>query len=116
MEAFGATVLLVMEDANGQPLSLGSGFFVRDGEIASNLHVVEGAASGYAKIIDKKAKYEIEGITAVDAERDLVILKVSETRACSLALGSSDAVQIGETVYAVWKPSGIGGDIFTRHR
>ena len=40
--AFGSTVLLVMEDANGQPLSLGSGFFVRDGEIASNLHVVEG--------------------------------------------------------------------------
>jgi len=30
-KAFGSTVLLVMEDANGQPLSLGSGFFVRDG-------------------------------------------------------------------------------------
>ena len=28
-EAFGSTVLLVMEDANGQPLSLGRGFFVR---------------------------------------------------------------------------------------
>ena len=33
---FGSTVLLVMEDANGQPLSLGSGFFVRNGEIASD--------------------------------------------------------------------------------
>jgi len=50
-KAFGSTVLLVMEDANGQPLSLGSGFFVHDGEIASNLHVVEGAAKGYAKLI-----------------------------------------------------------------
>src|SRR5438093_13083764 len=30
-KAFGSTVLLVMEDANRQPLSLGSGFFVRDG-------------------------------------------------------------------------------------
>ena len=49
--ALHSTVLLVMEDANGQPLSLGSGFFVRDGEIASNLHVVEGAARGYAKLI-----------------------------------------------------------------
>ena len=39
-KAFSSTVLLVMEDANGQPLSLGSGFFVRDGEIVSNLHVV----------------------------------------------------------------------------
>ena len=34
-KAFGSTVLLVMEDANGQPLSLGSGFFVRDGEQSS---------------------------------------------------------------------------------
>ncbi|MDP2267824.1 MAG: hypothetical protein Q8K46_01525, partial [Deltaproteobacteria bacterium] len=34
-KAFGSTVLLVMEDSNGQPLSLGSGFFVRDGEVAS---------------------------------------------------------------------------------
>ena len=28
--AFNSTVLLVMEDTNGQPLSLGSGFFVRE--------------------------------------------------------------------------------------
>jgi hypothetical protein len=27
-KAFDSTVLLVMEDANGQPLSLGSGFFM----------------------------------------------------------------------------------------
>ena len=76
-KAFDSTVLLVMEDANGQPLSLGSGFFVRDGEIASNLHVVEGAARGYAKLVGQKRKYDIEGITAVDPDRDLVVLKIS---------------------------------------
>lgn len=107
--SFGSTVLLVMEDANGQPLSLGSGFFVRDGEIASNLHVVEGAARGYAKIVGQKAKYDIEGITAVDPERDLVVLKISGARAPTLVLGSSDAVQIGETVYAVGNPQGLEG-------
>src|SRR6266498_4525882 len=41
-KAFGSTVLFVMEDAKGQPVSLGSGFFVLGGQIASNLHVVEG--------------------------------------------------------------------------
>lgn len=107
--SFGSTVLLVMEDANGQPLSLGSGFFVREGEIASNLHVVEGAARGYAKIVGQKTKYDIEGITAVDPERDLVVLKVSGARAPTLVLGSSDAVQIGETVYAVGNPQGLEG-------
>lgn len=107
--AFGSTVLLVMEDANGQPLSLGSGFFVRDGEVASNLHVVEGAARGYAKIIGQKTKYDIEGITAVDPERDLVVLKISGARAGGITLGNSDTVQVGEVVYAVGNPQGLEG-------
>lgn len=108
-KTFGSTVLLVMEDVNGQPLSLGSGFFVRDGEIASNLHVIEGAARGYAKIVGQQAKYDIDGITAFDPERDLVILKISGARASALALGGSDAVQVGETVYAVGNPKGLEG-------
>src|SRR5438132_6426392 len=104
--AFGATVLLVMEDANGQPLALGSGFFVRAGDIASNLHVVEGAARGYAKLVGQKAKSDIEGITAVDPERDLVVLKISASVSPSLSLGNSDAVQVGESVFAVGNPQG----------
>lgn len=108
-KAFTSTVLLVMEDANGQPLSLGSGFFVRDGEVASNLHVVEGAARGYAKIVGQKARYDIEGITAIDPERDLVVLRISGARASTLTLGNSDAVQVGETVYAVGNPQGLEG-------
>ena len=108
-KAFDSTVLLVMEDADGQPLSLGSGFFVRDGKVASNLHVVEGASRGYAKIIDQKAKYDIEGIVAVDPDRDLVVLKISGTRAGALVLGDSESVQVGETVYAVGNPQGLEG-------
>jgi hypothetical protein len=108
-KAFGSTVLLVMEDANGQPLSLGSGFFVRDGEIASNLHVVEGAARGYAKLVGQKTKYDIEGITAVDPVRDLVVLRISAASSPVLSLGSSDAVQVGESVYAVGNPQGLEG-------
>lgn len=107
--AFSSTVLLVMEDANGQPLSLGSGFFVRDGEIASNLHVVAGAARGYAKLVGQKTKYNIEGITAIDAERDLVVLKISPFRSQALSLGNSDSVQVGEPVYAVGNPQGLEG-------
>lgn len=108
-KAFGSTVLLVMEDAKGQPLSLGSGFFVRDGQIASNLHVVEGAARGYAKLVGQKTKYDIEGATAVDPERDLVVLKISAAGSPVLSLGSSDAVQVGESVYAVGNPQGLEG-------
>ena len=108
-QAFGSTVLLVMEDANGQSLSLGSGFFVREGEIASNLHVVERAVRGYAKLVGQKTKYDLEGITAIDPERDLVVLKIVSTGSLALPLGNSDAVQVGEFVYAVGNPQGLEG-------
>jgi len=108
-KAFASTVLLVLEDANGQPLSLGSGFFVLDGEVVTNLHVVEDGARGYAKIIGQKTKYDIDGFTAIDAERDLVVLKLSGARAPTLVLGNSGSAQVGETVYAVGNPQGLEG-------
>jgi V8-like Glu-specific endopeptidase len=135
-KAFESTVLLVMEDANGQPISLGSGFLVREGEIASNLHVIKGASRGYAKLVSQKDKYDIQGITGIDTDRDLVLLKISpvgtlggntqkqvdvtklsdseleklaNTPPLSLSLGNSDTVQVGETVYAVGNPQGLEG-------
>jgi V8-like Glu-specific endopeptidase len=125
-----------MEDANGQPISLGSGFLVREGEIASNLHVIQGASRGYAKLVSQKDKYDIQGITGIDTNRDLVLLKISpvgtlggntqkqvdvtklsdselekiaNAPSLSLSLGNSDTVQVGETVYAVGNPQGLEG-------
>lgn len=98
-----------MEDANGQPLSLGSGFLVRDGEIASNLHIIEGASQGYVKFIGEKAKHNIQGFTGIDADRDLVLLKIPPIRIPPLLLGNSDEVEVGEPVYAVGNPLGFSG-------
>ena len=108
-KVFRSTVLLVMEDANGQPLSLGSGFFVGNGQIATNLHVVEGAARGYAKLVGKETKFNIEGYTAIDEKRDLIILKVTAFGTQTTSLGNSDYAQVGETVYAVGNPRGLEG-------
>ena len=108
-KAFRSTVLLVMEDKNGQPLSLGSGFFVKQGQIATNLHVVEGATRGYAKLVGKETKFNIEGYTAIDEKRDLIILKVTDFGTQTIPLGNSDLAQVGETVYAVGNPRGLEG-------
>ncbi len=108
-KAFRSTVLLVMEDAEGQPLSFGSGFFIGDGQIATNFHVVEGAASGHAKLVGKEAKFNIEGWTAIDAQRDLIILKVPTFGPEVISLGNSDLTEVGETVYAVGNPRGLEG-------
>jgi S1-C subfamily serine protease len=107
--ALDATVLLVMEDADGQPLGLGSGFFVRKGLVATNLHVIEDAAKGYAKSVGQETRYDIEGMTATDDDNDLAILKVTVLDVPVLPLGDSDAVQVGEAVYVVGNPRGLDG-------
>lgn len=107
--AFPSIVLLVMEDANGQPVSLGSGFFLMDDIVATNLHVIEGAASGYVKIVGQKTKYEIAGLVFADYQRDLVLLKITGVKASPLILGNINQVAVGDEVYAIGNPQGLEG-------
>ena len=67
--ALASTVLVVMEDANGQPISFGSGFFVERDMIATNLHVVEGVFNGYVKRVGANNTYRIAGIVALDTQQ-----------------------------------------------
>jgi len=108
-KTFPSVVILVMQDSHGQPTSLGSGFFVKEDVIATNLHVLEGAASGYVKIVGKKPKYDIAGFVAIDRYRDLVLLKVREVKALTLVLADSNDIAVGDEVYAVGNPQGLEG-------
>lgn len=108
-ETFPSVVLLVMQDANGQPISLGSGFFVRDGIVATNLHVVRGASTGQAKIVGQTNTYAFSDLVAVDADADLVLLKVPGASARKLSLGDSNAMAVGDVVYAIGNPEGLEG-------
>ena len=76
-KALAATVYLEMKDKNGKTLGIGSGFFVKPNLIATNYHVIEGAAKGTAKLVGKYTTYNIEGVTATDKTNDLVLLKVT---------------------------------------
>ena len=108
-KTFRSVVLLVMEDQNGQPLSLGSGFFVADNLVATNLHVIEGASGGYAKLVGTSSKLNIDGTQGVDKLRDLALLRLSSAPAPSLVLGESEKVAVGDPVYAVGNPQGLEG-------
>ena len=108
-KALAATVYLEMQDSNGKILGFGSGFFVKPNLIATNYHVIAGAASGTAKLVGKHNTYEIEGFTATSTYDDLVLLKASVPGINPLPLGNSDAVKIGETVYVAGNPKGLEG-------
>ena len=109
--ALAATVSLEMQDRSGAVLSRGSGFFVRSNLIATNYHVIEGAAQGTAKLVDRHKKYTIEGYTAVDKTNDLVLLKVTVHGGNPLPLGDSNTVRIGETIYVADNPIGLEGTV-----
>ena len=108
-KALASTVYLEMKDSNGKTLGFGSGFFVKPNLIATNYHVIAGAASGTAKLVGKHTTYKIEGWTATDEDNDLALLKVSAYGIKPLMLGNSDAVKIGETVYVAGNPKGLEG-------
>lgn len=108
-DTFRSTLVLNMENAKGESTALGSGFVVREGIVATNFHVVKGFPKGSVRLIGGYFKFPIEGIVAFDEKRDLAILKVSNLKAPAMPLGSSDAVQIGESVYAVGNPEGFEG-------
>ena len=108
-DTFPSVVLLVMEDERGQAVSLGSGFFVKEGVVASNFHVVEKSARGYAKLVGQKTKFNISGVVGLDAAHDLVLLAVDDAKAPVLKLSDSGKVAVGDEVFAVGNPQGLEG-------
>jgi hypothetical protein len=106
--AFPSVVLLIMKDSHGQPLSLGSGFVVRNNVIATNFHVIRGAGSGSAKIIGQSTVANLEGVFAVDEIHDLALIKAT-LNAPPLAMTEDKEPEIGETVFAVGNPEGLEG-------
>jgi len=130
--AFPSTVLVLMEDPAGQPSVLGSGFFVADNLIATNFHVIRGAAKGYAKLVGQGSRFPIIGVAGVDESRDLALLAVNAKAPAlrlahkePLALGDQalpplppgfkldpieeDLAEVGDPVYAVGNPEGLEG-------
>ena len=115
-ETLPSTVLLEMEDSNGQPHGVGSGFFVGNEEIATNFHVVEGADKGSAKLFDRAERYDIGGYTVHDVDNDLIILKLQAidqtiVNRVALPIGDSESIRIGDQIYAVGNPEGLEGTI-----
>ena len=108
-KALAATVSLEVQDENGVTLGQGSGFFVRPNLIATNFHVIDGAAKGIARLVNKGTAYPIEGLVGADEINDLALLRVTIHGVIPLSLGDSDKVQTGQTVYVAGNPLGFDG-------
>ncbi len=108
-KAYESTVVIIMEDDKGNPISLGSGFFVSNKEIATNYHVIQNTVKGYVKLIGKNIRYNIESISLIDIENDLAVLQLSSGNFKALRIGDSDKVEVGQTIFAIGNPYGLEG-------
>ena len=84
----------------GDSTMISSGFFVADDKIVTNIHVVADADLASLHVRTDNGNCTIQGVTAFDANNDLVILKISD-EGVPFALSNSDAVSSGETVFCV---------------
>ena len=86
---------------------LGSGVVIeKDGYILTNYHVVDGADDIRVDFTDGRTM--TAKLVGSDKASDLALLKVNASDLHSLALGNSDAVQVGDVVLAVGNPLGVG--------
>lgn len=106
--AFPSVVVLVTEDARGQPSSLGSGFFVDQDVVATNYHVIEGATRVYARIIGQERELEVLETVAVDEQSDLALVRLA-AKARPLPLSKPSQMRVGDAVYVVGNPEGLEG-------
>ena len=105
--ALASTVLIVMEDTDGEAISSGSGFVIDEEMVVTNLHVVEGVFRGYVKRVGTERRHRITGIVAMDTDQDLALLSVSEVAAPPLWLARDSEVTVGERVYVAGNPMGF---------
>ena len=99
-----STVLVIGWIETSDSFFGGSGFFVDEDRIATNIHVVAQPGPIFVKLKDKEKIWAVEGVTAFDTENDLVILKIAG-EGIPLSLGDSETIQNGEPIVVVGYPN-----------
>jgi serine protease Do len=99
------------------PGGLGSGFFINeDGFLITNFHVTEGETQISVEVFQQKngelerKVYKQVKIVSLNKFGDLALLKVEDKDAPKFAhvvLGDSDALAVGERVFAIGSPLGL---------
>ena len=92
--------------------SLGSGVVVsKDGYIVTNNHVVENAEEITVTIGDDTTEYNAK-LIGKDADSDIAVIKIEPTiKLNPIKLGDSDKLLIGDVIFAIGNPFGIGSTV-----
>ena len=87
--------------------SLGSGVIVTsDGTILTNNHVIDGASDIKVQLSDKR-EFSAK-LVGSDPRTDVAVLKIDATGLPTLAVGDSSKLQVGDVIFAIGDPFGVG--------
>jgi serine protease Do len=99
------------------PSGLGSGFFINEeGFLVTNFHVIEGETQISVEVYHQRGgqlerkTYKQVRIVAINRFDDLALLQIEDrdsSRFAFVRLGNSDALAVGERVFAVGSPLGL---------
>jgi serine protease Do len=99
------------------PGGLGSGFFINDdGYLITNFHVIEGETEISVEVyhqtsgqLDRETYKQVK-IIAINKFHDLALLRIEDKNTPkfkAITLGSSDALNVGDGVFAIGSPLGL---------
>jgi hypothetical protein len=110
-KAVPSVVIIFALDDNDQPISLGTGFYIRKNAIATNLHVVRGAKKIRAFSVADQKERKVSGVFGLDADSDLAVLNADDIgEPLSLA---TERLEPGDPVYAIGNPNGLEATLST---
>ena len=97
------TVLTGMDDGSAM---VGTGvIFTADGYVLTNAHVIAGGSECYV-VLDTGEDYRAR-LLGLDEEKDLAVIKIDASGLPAAEFGDSDALSVGDPVYAIGNPLGV---------
>jgi serine protease Do len=96
-----------MQPRSEREQSLGSGVIVSaDGTILTNNHVIDGASDIKVQLNDRR-EFQAK-LVGTDPKTDIAVLKIDAKDLPTVPLGDSSKLQVGDIVFAIGDPFGIG--------
>jgi S1-C subfamily serine protease len=109
-----AVATLAVYDSQDKVIGQGTGFFITPtGLLVTAYHVIKGGANVIAHM-HSGAFYTLRGIRQANDKADIAILQFDARETPSVkALGDSDALRVGDQVYAIGTPASLEGTVST---
>ena len=106
-ESARSVVFITAKNEKGTGGWTGSGFIVStDGKILTNYHVIRNSKEASVRL-DNGDVYDTVEVLEVDRRKDIALLKIKAVDLQPVRIGSSSAIQIGDTVYSLSNPLGL---------